>query len=236
MTPFARAALALVLFLACKSTPAPTPGSGPTVSGQRQLTGFNVVEIGGAIDADVTAGGTAFSVEVSGDPAAVPLVITRVKGETLEVMRESSSSNAGKVHVSVKLPTLLGVELSGASTAVVAGLSGEGIRVAASGASRLKVKDTKGTHLALDASGASTVDVTGAIDDLVTDVSGASQVHARDLVVRKAVVDVSGASRLELNGKDVSGDATGASSVQVWGGPQRLAVETSGASSVTSMQ
>jgi putative autotransporter adhesin-like protein len=239
MTPFARGAvIALLLFAACKSTPAPAPSAGPAVSGKRQLAGFNVVEIGGAIGADVTAGPD-FSVEVSGDPAAVALVITKVQGETLVVTRERSSGSnevQGKVHVDIKLPVLRGIEVSGASEAVVSGLGGEGIRVGASGASQLKVKATKGAHLAIDASGASTVEIAGAIDNLVIDVSGASQVRARDLTVRKAVVDVSGASKLELNGQDVSGDASGASSVLVWGGPQRLAVETSGASSVRNMQ
>jgi len=236
MTPLARLALISVVLLlgGCKSTPAPAPSTGPAASGKRQLTGFNVVEIGGAIGAEVTAGPD-FSVEVSGDPAAVALVTTKVRGETLVVDRERSSG-AGKVHVAIKLPLLRGIEVSGASEAGVSGLSGEGIRVGASGASHLKLTGTKGDHLAIDASGASTVEIAGAIDDLVIDVSGASQVRARDLAVRKAVVDVSGASKLELNGKDVSGDASGASSVLVWGGPQRLAVETSGASSVRNMQ
>jgi len=236
MTPFLRAAMAAALLLtACKSTPAPQPGSGPPPGGKRDLGGFNLVEIGGAIDAQVTAG-PAFSVEVSGEPAAVALVITRVKGDTLEVTRENSSRSAGKVGVAIQLPVLHGIEVAGASAVVVSGLAGEGIRVGASGASRLTVTGTKGDHLAIDASGASHVDIAGAIDDLVIDVSGASQVKARDLAVRKAVVDVSGASTLELNGKDVSGDASGASNVKVWGGAQRLAVDTSGASSVKSMQ
>jgi hypothetical protein len=237
MTSLVRAAIAAVMLLAgCKSaTQAPPPSAGPTASGKRDAAGFSLVEIGGAIDAEVTAG-PAFSVEVSGEPAAVELVTTKVRGETLTVGRENSSSSAGKVHVTIKLPVLRGIELNGASNATVVGLGGEGIRVAASGASRLTVKGVKGEHLAIDASGASNVHLTGAIDDLVIDVSGASTVKARDLVVRKAVVDVSGASTLELNGKDVSGDASGASHVQVWGGPQRLAVEASGASSVRSVQ
>jgi hypothetical protein len=237
MTPSVRAAtVALIVLAGCKSaTQAPPPSSGPVAGGKRELAGFNLVEIGGAIEADVTTG-PAFSVELSGDPAAVALVLTRVKGDTLEITRESSSRGAGKVHASIKLPVLHGIELAGASEAVVSGLAGEGIRVGASGASQLKVTATKGQHLAIDASGASRVEIGGAIDDLVIDVSGASQVRARDLVVGKAVVDVSGASSLELNGQDVSGDASGASNVKVWGGRQRLAVDTSGASSVSSMQ
>jgi hypothetical protein len=225
-------ALALLSLLACRSAQQTGP-SGPGTGTHRDLTGFSSVEIGGAIEATVSAG-PAFSVTVSGDPAAVANVVTRVKGETLVVGREGSG-NQGRVKVAIALPVLRGVELSGASDATVSGLSGDGVRLEASGASRLRANDIKGAHLALDASGASTVDLSGALDDLVTDVSGASHVRARELTVRKVVVDVSGASTLELSGRDISGDASGASTVQVWGAPERLAVETTGASSVRRM-
>jgi hypothetical protein len=225
--------LLVLATLGCKASPQrPADQPGPSVSGKRDLTGFTNLEVNGALEADVTAG-PAFSVEVSGDQAAVAGVRTKVQGETLVVGREGSAS--GKVHVSVKLPSLRGVEISGASKLVAAGLAGD-IRVGASGASHLHASATKGEHMAIDASGASRVEIAGAVDDLVIDVSGASTVDARDLVVRKAVVDVSGASTLKLNGQDISGDASGASNVQVWGAPARLAVEATGASSVKSMQ
>jgi hypothetical protein len=38
-----------------------------------------------------------------------------------------------------------------------------------------------------------------------------------------------------VRGKEISGDASGASTVQVWGAPEKLAVDTSGASSVRRM-
>jgi hypothetical protein len=230
MRPITRSIVALFLVVGCRSArTTPTPGSAGNI---RALSGFTAVEIGGAVEAEVTAG-QPFSVEVSGEPAAVAEVTTRVKGEILEVDRKGSVG--GNVRVSIKLPALRGVEVAGASNVRVAGLSGEGMRLEASGASRLRATATKGEHLAIDASGASRVDVDGVIDDLVTDVSGASQVRAKELAVRKAVVDVSGASRLELRGKEISGDASGASTVEVWGAPEKMAVDTSGASSVRRM-
>jgi hypothetical protein len=223
-------ALTLLFPCACKSPPSTqAPGA---AAGRRDLAGFSVVEIGGAIDAEVTAG-QGFSVVITGDDSAVAKVRAKVQGETLVVGREDGS---GKVHVAIGLPALHGVEAAGASHVVLAGLSGEGMRLGASGASDLRATNTGGQHLAIDASGASNIDIAGTVDDLVTDVSGASHVRAKALTVRKAVVDVSGASTLELNGKDVSGDASGASQVQVWGAPTHLTVETSGASSVKNMQ
>jgi hypothetical protein len=222
-------AIALLSLVACRSAQQP----GPTAAANRRdLVGFTTVEIGNAIEAEVIAG-PAFSVNVTGDPAAVATVVTKIKGETLVVSREGKAQ--GHVRVAIALPLLHGVEVSGASDASVSGLAGEGMRLEASGASRLRVMAIKGEHLALDASGASTVVLAGALDDLVTDVSGASHVRARELTVRKVVVDVSGASTLELSGRDISGDASGASTVQVWGAPERLAVDTSGASSVRRM-
>src|SRR5688572_28530244 len=88
MTPFDRAASTAVLLLAASNSPAQAAPAGvdAPAAGKRQVSGFNVVEIGGAITADVTVG-PAFSVEVSGDPASVALVTTKVQGETLVVGR-----------------------------------------------------------------------------------------------------------------------------------------------------
>jgi putative autotransporter adhesin-like protein len=230
------AALALCAGLACKSAQQrPVAQAGGAGGGKREVSGFSAIEIGGAIEADVAVG-PPFSVVVSGDERAIALVTTEVHGEMLVVGRKQGRDSSGHVHVAICLPVLAGLELEGASQAQVSGLVGAGLRLAAGGASRLVVTGTRGEHLALDASGASSVAIDGAIDDLVIDVSGASHVQARALVVSKAVVDVSGASTLELNGKDISGDASGASTVQVWGGPSHLAVDTSGASSVRKMQ
>jgi hypothetical protein len=234
MRPVTRSIVALLLVVGCRSARidrASAPGSAGNV---RALTGFTAVEIGGALEVEVIAG-QPFFVEVTGDPAAVADVTTRVKGEILEVGRKGTSGNQGKVKVSIKLPALHGVELAGASQARVIGLGGDGMRLEASGASHLYATAIKGEHLAIDASGASRVEALGTIDDLVTDVSGASRVNAKELLLRKVVVDVSGASTLVVRGKEISGDASGASTVQVWGAPEKLAVDTSGASSVRRM-
>jgi hypothetical protein len=231
MKPILRSLLVVSLVSLVAGCRSPRP-PGPTVSGKRDVSGFTTIELENAIAADIAIG-PAFTLVVKGEANAVAAVRTEVHGESLVVKREGRED--GQVRVAIQLPALKGIELSGASDANVAGLTGAGMRLGASGASHLAVKAATGEHLAIDASGASTVDVAGAVDDLVVDVSGASQVNARGLTVRKAVVDVSGASGLQLNGKDISGDATGASHVQVWGPPSRLAIEASGASSVDSM-
>jgi hypothetical protein len=217
-------------------SPSPAPAAAPPAA-RPGLSGFITVEVSGALTADVAVA-KEFSVEVTGDPRFVPLVVTRVKGDVLAVGVEENAriSNPNPpLRVVVRAPVLRGVEVTGASEVIVSGLTGEGMHLAAHGASRLNARDARGEHVAIDASGASQVEVAGTVDSLVVDVSGASQVRARELEVRKAVVDVSGASTLQLQGQDVTGDASGASRLQVWGARQRLAVDSTGASSVQKM-
>ena len=87
--------------------------------------------------------------------------------------------------------------------------------------------------VALDASGASNVRVTGSATALSLDTSGASSVDLRDLTVTDVELDVSGASSVEVAaGGVVSGSVSGASSLDVYGDPSSVEVDSSGASSI----
>jgi hypothetical protein len=218
-------------------------GSGKAAEDRRAAEGFTAVEVGGALEADVVVG-RPFSVVVAGDDNLVPLVRTEVSDGRLVVRmkdRVNAQPKAG-LSVTVHLPRLERAEASGASTVTVTGtVTGAGAAAAlalgASGASKLSAADVAGDAVDVEASGASQVKVAGTSTQLRAEVSGASQLEARALAVRTAALDVSGASGAEVTGHDaVSGSASGASNVKVWGSPSRLAVSTSGASSVESMR
>jgi hypothetical protein len=155
-----------------------------------------------------------------------------------------------KAYVSVnELYALTG---SGATNIkIVNGLSAEKLKINLSGASDLKGDIKAGTLLA-DLSGASSFkgivqanafsakgsgacnfEVSGAGDDLILDVSGATSVKMYDYLVKGASVDASGASSVKIN---VSGiltlHATGASSIDYKGAAAIKDMQSSGASSV----
>lgn len=188
-------------------------GSGVRKTEARDVRGFEQIEVGGAIRLDYTAGKDT-AVEVSTDDNLLPLVVTEVSGGTLKVYtREGTSTNLG-ITVTVSAPRLKAVTVSGASSAALAGVEEEALR--------------------LNASGASNVTASGTADRLVIDCSGASQVHATKLTAQAVVVTVSGASTAEVRAVgELEASASGASTVRYAGSPARKHESASGASSIT---
>ena len=89
-------------------------------------------------------------------------------------------------------------------------------------------------NITVDLSGASTFNAAGSANDLVSVVSGASNLYLSDLPVNNANMNLSGASHAQIN---VNGrlDAvlSGASSLKYSGSPTLGNINTSGASTVS---
>jgi hypothetical protein len=225
--------IGLVAAAGCTLVNRRVEGNGREASQRRDAWDFTGVEIGAALTATVVTG-AAHAVVVTGDENLLPLVRVERHGDLLVIGMEPgvrAQPRAG-LAVTVHLPRLEQLEAHGATRVSVVGLAG-GAALRAHGASRVEVTGIDSPHLDLDVSGASHVTLAGGVDRLSANVSGASHVHARDLAVRDTDVDISGAATLEISGEEqVVGDASGAAQVRVWGNPPRLAVETSGASSV----
>jgi len=186
-------------------------------------------------------------------------IITEVVGGTLIIRMENNYKRwwkwgnedyRTKAYVSVKdLNTLTA---SGATNIkIVNRLTAEKLRINLSGASDLK-GDIKAATLLADLSGASSlkasvqanafsviasgacnVDVSGAGDDLILDLTGASSVKMYDYVVKGASIEASGASSVKVNVSEMlKAIASGASSIDYKGTPSKKNLKSSGASSI----
>lgn len=187
-------------------------------SEERNLSGFDGVSVGSTISANVTVGQD-FKVVVEAKESILPKVITKIKDGSLIVKFEKdwwrsldrkSKNNGAKVTIS--LPFLDDLDVSGASKASVAGVNSE--------------------KMTIDVSGASNVSVEGSAREIDVDLSGASSLQANRLISEVADMDLSGASSARVNvANSLRVDASGASSVRYMGSPQ-ISKDTSGASSV----
>jgi len=187
-------------------------GSGVVRTEQRDVTGFDQIDVGGAIHLDYTPGKDT-TVEVTTDDNLLPLLVTEVSGGTLHVFMQGSTSTSHGPTVKVSAPALKGLTVSGASSATLTGLDAPALRLTVSGASH--------------------VTASGTADRLDIDCSGASQVHARGLTAKTVKADVSGASTAEVHAtEEVEADASGASTVRYAGSPARVKERPSGASSI----
>jgi hypothetical protein len=133
----------------------------------------------------------------------------------------------------ITMPTLAGVEASGASHITLAGFdSSQTLRVVASGASSVEGEIQAG-DTSMEASGASSISLAGGAANLVLDVSGASSVDLEAFLVTDLQAELSGASSAVVNASGtLDVEASGASELSYLGNPTLGSVNTSGASSV----
>lgn len=196
------------------------------------LKNFDQLSLGSAFEINVKQG-NGFRVVASGDQRDLDDLEGKVSGGTLVIKYTERLKNRSKVSLEITMPSLSGLDLSGATTTVATGFSGgDRLKLDVSGASKLKL-NVSVDALVFDLSGASSTTLVGKATLLKGDISGASSLKARDFPVKEVEVDASGASSVAVNMSEVlTASASGASKVRYSGPGKEIKVSSSGASSV----
>jgi hypothetical protein len=210
-------------------------GSGNVVSRQIPVTSFSKMQVS-----------SGFTVQLSfSDPAAVTIRIddnvaedldVGVSGDTLRIgLKSGIAISRATLEADVTLPSLAGIDVSGASTVTPRGsVASSPFDLTVSGAS------TFDGELALDhatvvLSGASHAVLSGSARSVEASVSGASQLEAGDLSLDSLTVDLSGASNAAVGVTGtISASASGASNLTYSGTPTFTRKDVSGGSAITS--
>ncbi len=212
-----------------------TSGSGNIITVTKDFADFDQVEIGSAFDATVQQGDTFAVVIRIDDNLEKDLQVNQV-GQTLVLSLDPDrlfGIGSATLEAEITMPTLAGVEASGASHVTLAGFdSSQTLRVVASGASSVE-GDIRAGDMSIEASGASSLSLTGGAANLVLDVSGASSVNLESFPVADLQAELSGASNAVVNASGtLDVEASGASELSYLGNPTLGSVNTSGASTV----
>jgi hypothetical protein len=214
----------------------------PTLFGSHEMTtvtpaadGFERLDFSNEVDATVVQGSPR-RVEITINENLQEHLRVRATGDRLEIGMDEGYDYQGLVlDVRVTMPSLTGLELSGASRARLDGFErapASRFDATVSGASRLS-GGVIADRLALDLSGASEGDLSGNARELSLTASGASHATLDRLPSGVASVDLSGASHAILwVDTEVHGEASGASDLVVRGAAS-MNIATSGASSVS---
>jgi hypothetical protein len=189
-------------------------GSGALIERELDLEGFTRLEIGSAFDVELTQS-SIYSVVVTSDDNVADDVRVTLSGDSLTLTLRPVALSLTNVtlRAEISMPTLDGVELSGASR-LEGYIDTDDVRFEVSGASRLYMEGTGG-DMRLDASGASRVDLADfRVDDAELEVSGASDVTV--YAMGRLDVEASGASTVRYLGNPLMGriDSSGASTVK----------------------
>ncbi|MFW5792659.1 MAG: head GIN domain-containing protein [Bacteroidota bacterium] len=208
-------------------------GSGEVISELRELPYFNAIDVSNSFDVFITMG-EEFHVEIKADDNIVPLVITEVIDDVLEISIERNYSirKAKSQELHITMPMLLSIKASGATSVKLENrLDSEALYVQASGASDVML-DANLSYLEIKFSGASDLKITGFSESVKARLSGASDMKDYDFVCNFLDANLSGASDIRITANEkVSGKLSGASDINLKGDPL-VVVSTSGASSV----
>ena len=161
-------------------------------------------------------------------------IITEVNGDQLRlgVQPKFILSPKKEIVYTLTIKDLEYMEVSGAATANIPTLETDDLTVQVSGASNCTIDSLTAVTLRVEVSGASHAQISGTVDELQADVSGASSLKAGDLESREANVDASGAGNVTVwVTDDLNADASGAASINYYGDPD-VREDTSGAASV----
>jgi hypothetical protein len=201
------------------------------------LSDFDRLDLGSAFTIHVTKG-SGYKVTASGRSADLQDLEGKVVSNKLQIRYKENlgwNRNRQRVTINVTLPDLKSVSFSGASRSDVTGFRNlKELGVDISGASTSTI-EVDAERVNVDLSGASNVTLTGQSKRLEGEVSGATTLKAYDLKVASAKVDLSGASSARLNVTDrLDAEASGASSL-TYKGSASIRSNTSGASSIKSV-
>ncbi|WP_373514401.1 head GIN domain-containing protein [Persicitalea sp.] len=198
------------------------------------LTNFDQLAMGSAFSIRVKQGAN-FSIEATGELNDLDDLDASIsRSNVLEIKyRNNWRKNRDRMDIDIVMPSLRGVDFSGASVSTIEGFENERtLDYRLSGASKSTFTGST-ERLSLNLSGASELILNGKSGLVIGEISGASQLYAFDFPSDEVDLNLSGASRARVRvAKFLKVDASGASNVRYKGDPtveQRL----SGGSSVS---
>ena len=157
---------------------ASTDGSGVSVTDQREVAPFTEVELAGANTVLIHVG-TPQSVAVTGDDNLVGRVTTVVRAGRLVIDNTGSFTTKAPMHVAISVPSLDAMELSGAGTVTVDGVTG--------------------ADFSADLAGDGTLVVSGTVQRVAAVLAGAGALDLHDLLATNGSAQLRGTGTIRVH-------------------------------------
>jgi len=187
-------------------------GNGIAKTENRNVSAFSNVEVDGAFDVYVECRKKQ-KLEVSGDSNILPHIITRIKGNTLQITTSKT----------ICPKKLLEVRISADNIE----------KVTASGAVDLSISGVDNNKLDLEIGGAGDIKASGKTKNFRVDVSGSGDLKAKDLKAENVEVSINGAGNAIVNAsKKLNAEINGAGDITYYGNPKEVIQEISGAGDI----
>ena len=185
---------------------------------------FSQIEITGSFMVDIEQDNN-YEVRISGKRGDLSDLSFIRDGDKLAISddrskRSRKERSRKEIRISIALPDLESLSLSGASKGYIVGFESSNLDLELSGAAYAKA-NVGAENLDIDLSGASELELTGEGFEMEATLRGASQLEAYDYIVENANIETHGASGAKVNvTENLEVDAKFASSVRYRGDPK----------------
>ncbi len=186
-------------------------GNGNIKTDERTIGAFASIDASGAFEIEWQNGAPAL--RITTDENLLPYIENSISGDILRLHRREQIWPTHGVKVVISSPTRAGARISGAV--------------------RLTANQISGVRFALESTGASRVTLHGSIDELLADMTGASELNASGLQTKTAEISTTGAADAEIAVVETLKVAiTGAGKVTYFGNPKTVEKHITGAGSI----
>ncbi len=186
-------------------------GNGHIKTDERTISAFTNIDASGAFRIEWKSGAPTLSITT--DENLLLYIENQISGETLHLRTREQIWPTHGIKVVISSPTRTGAKTSGA------------VKLTANQLSR--------PRFALESTGAAEVKLDGNIDELLADMTGASELHAGGLQTKTTEISTTGAADAEIAVSETLKVAiTGAGKVSYSGNPKTIEKHISGAGSI----
>ncbi len=182
--------------------------------------------------------GSVPKVEIAGYENLLEHVLAKVENNKLRIyddLDETWTIESKEVEVTITVPTISLLKLSGAPDAVVHGnMTGPAFKLDISGASSVKIDNLNVDNFTVNVSGAADVDVKGGnVKTATYEINGAGNVKAYPLQSAEATASISGAGTCHLTAlQKLTSEISGAGTIKYQGHPA-ITKEVSGVGTIS---
>jgi hypothetical protein len=186
-------------------------GNGHITTDQRTVTAFSEIEAEGAFEIEWRSGAPALSITT--DENLLPYIENRNIDNRLRLHSRDRIRPTHGVKIVVLSPTRSAAKLTGAT--------------------RLTASQLSGAKFAVESTGAARVTLDGTVDELLADMTGASELKAKSLQTKTAQISTIGAADADISVSDtLKVSITGAGKVNYSGNPPTIEKHVTGAGSI----
>ncbi|WP_439568348.1 head GIN domain-containing protein [Sphingopyxis sp.] len=189
--------------------------AGPVTTKSYALTGFTEVKVAGPDDVTIRQG-DAFAISAKGPQAILDRLEIEADGPTLSIGRKRegfsfSSRDDDDVEITITMPRLNGVRLTGSGTIAADSVDGDAVEAVVTGSGDLKIAKLTGKRADISVSGSGDIEIGGGtVGAGEYSVTGSGDIDADGLVAQTLEVSVTGSGNVEAQ-------ATGTAEVSIMG-------------------